>query len=96
MTQVKCIKKGDQFYCTHKRVPSVMLCTVIALTDEPGKLIGVEFEECVNGHSCDNRGVEGNCLWVSPYDLLNEEEYEANNKVKEAVSKYKELDTLQL
>ncbi len=40
--------------------------TVIALTDEPGKAIGVEYDEAVGEHSCDGRGKDRFCSWIHP------------------------------
>lgn len=98
MTQIKKISKGDVFVCTLKRLKSPVAGTIIALTNEPGKLIGLEFSENVNGHSCDGRGKDGHCLWASQYDILTKEEYEASLKVTEEAKKivYSEMDSITL
>lgn len=98
MTQAKKISKGDKFVCTLKRLSKPLIGTVIALTNEPGKKIGLEFEEDVKGHSCDGRGKDGHCLWASQYDILTKEEYEASLKVTEEAKKivYSEMDSITL
>jgi len=94
MTQVKKISKGDKFICVRNGLEA----TVISLTTEPGKLIGLQFTQNVNGHSCDNRGPHGFCLWASQSDILTRQEFEASLKVKEeaAALVYEELDSITL
>jgi hypothetical protein len=75
MTQAVTISVGDKMWCTHRRLPSPLLGTIIVLTDEPGKMIGLEFEEEVNGHTCDGRGQDKKCLWVLPIHIMTEVEY---------------------
>lgn len=98
MTQVKKINKGDKFVCTLARLPKPTLGTVIALTNEPGKLIGLEFAEDIKGHSCDNRGKPGYCLWASKYDVLTEAEYADSLKVAQEAKgmAYSEMDSITL
>lgn len=91
MTQVAEINKGDKFWSTHRRLPKPMVGTVIVMTDEPGKLIGLEFEVDVGGHSCDGRGANGHCLWTVPEHLLTDEEYTSQEAAKQAASPYSEL-----
>lgn len=75
MTQASKVSVGDKMWCTHRRLSSPLLGTIIVLTDEPGKMIGLKFEEDINGHSCDGRGQDKYCLWASPVHILTEEEY---------------------
>ena len=98
MTQVKKINKGDKLVCTLRRLVQPLVGEVIALTNEPGKLIGLEFNEDVKGHSCDNRGKQGYCLWASQFDVLTEAEYEDLKKVKQEAQElvYKEMDFITL
>jgi len=91
MTQADSINKGDKFWCIHRRLPKAMLGTVIVMTDEPGKLVGMEFEDCFGGHSCDGRGKDGHCLWVGPEYMLTEDEYASEQAAKQEVSAYSEL-----
>lgn len=98
MTQVKKISKGDKFVCTLDRLSKPTLGTVIALTNEPGKLIGLQFAEDVKGHSCDNRGKHGYCLWVSRYNILTESEYADSLKVEQEAKSmvYSDMDSITL
>lgn len=98
MTQVKKISKGDRFICVLNRLSKPTLGTVIALTNEPGKLIGLEFAEDVKGHSCDNRGKPGYCLWASRYDILAESEYEDSLRISDTAKSivYTEMDSITL
>ena len=85
MTSVKSIKKGDKFWCLGQGIETPTLGTVIALTTNPTKTIGLQFETKIAGHSCDGRGPEGYCLWVRPDDILTEEEYEAKKATEVAI-----------
>lgn len=49
---------------------NVVAGKVIAITDEPGKHIGVEMDANVFGHSCDGRGKHGCCLWIDPSQVV--------------------------
>lgn len=42
---------------------------IVAEKKGPGKLVGVEFEVAVGGHSCDGVGKDGYCWWVLPSDV---------------------------
>lgn len=86
MTNVKEIKKGDQFWCLGQGIATPTLGTVIALTSNPSKQIGLEFQEAVGVHSCDNRGREGYCLWVTPNDILTQDEYTAKQEADAATN----------
>ena len=99
MTMVKSISKGDKFVFAHTELKEPLLGTVIALTDAPGKKIGLEFEVNVSGHSCDGRGKHGHCLWAAPAHVYTPEEYEqilkTKNEVKRVVT-YNEFDKISL
>lgn len=77
MTSVKKIIKGDIFWCLGQGLSQPVKGTVIALTSNLGKRIGLEFAEPVGAHSCDGRGKDGYCLWVREDDILTEDEYQA-------------------
>ena len=99
MTMVKTINKGDKFVFAHTEVKEPLLGTVIALTDAPGKKIGLEFEVNVGGHSCDGRGKPGHCLWAAPAHIHTPDEYEHILKTKNEVQKvttYNEFDKISL
>ena len=76
MTQIDTIHRGDQFWCLHRRLLRPQFGTVIALTTEPGKSIGLEFADPIGGHSCDGRGQDGYCLWVTPEHILTDAEFQ--------------------
>lgn len=86
MTKAKKISKGDTFICQHPRLGTAIPGKVIALTTDETKQIGLQFEQNVNGHSCDGRGPDGHCLWVRPQHILTLEEYEQEQKVKLAAA----------
>jgi len=86
MTKVKKISKGDKFVCLHPRMPCVAIGKVIALTSDPSKMIGLEFDDPIGIHSCDNRGKDKHCIWVSPNDILTEEEYDELMKAKKSTA----------
>lgn len=96
MTQVAEINKGDKFWCSHRRLPSDMIGTVIVMTDEPGKLIGLEFDKDIDGHSCDGRGKDGCCLWVNVDHILTNDEYQSRELAKKLASPYSELPKIVL
>lgn len=77
MTSVKSIHKGDKFWCLGQGLAQPAFGTVIALTSNLGKQIGLEFDEPIGVHSCDGRGKEGYCLWVRAEDILTDDEYNA-------------------
>lgn len=79
MTNVKTIQKGDKFWCFNRQLVQPTCGTVIALTSNPSKQIGIEFEEPIGAHSCDNRGKDGHCLWTNPSWILTDEEYQAKS-----------------
>jgi hypothetical protein len=84
---IKKAAKGDKFVCVHPKLGEALVGTVIALTKDETKMIGIEFDVKMNGHSCDDRGRNGHCLWVRPHDLLTIDEYENQLKAKEAAKK---------
>lgn len=68
---------------SHHPVP--LTGTIIALTDEPGKLIGVQFEqELFAGHSCDGVGVNKKCLWVHYSNVITDEQLAMLNQRAQA------------
>ena len=85
MTSVKSIKKGDKFWCLGQGIATPTFGTVIALTTNPAKSIGLQFDTKIGGHTCDGRGVEGCCLWVRPVDILTDEEFQAKNAAEAAM-----------
>ena len=70
---------GDKYWCVLSRLQTPLLGTIVALTDIPGKLIGLEFSIHVNGHTCDGCGHDGKCLWVTPESIYNQTEWKSIN-----------------
>ncbi len=95
MTKVAKIKKDDRFVCLHPRMQGIYVGRVIALTTDPAKAIGLEFDEPVGFHSCDGKGKDKHCIWVRPSDILTEEEHTIRDKIKQDAAKsFTELDEL--
>lgn len=93
MTQVAEISIGDRFYFVSKDA----IGTIIALTDIPGKMIGIELDDSVGFHSCDGRGKEGHCVWAYPEDVLSETEYSDMKNAKAVVTeKHQEFQKITL
>ena len=101
MTRPENVKKGEKFWCVYRKLTLPMHGTVIIMTDNPGKSVGVEFDEDVGGHTCDNRGKKGHCLWLRPENLYTEEEIgllkdqSQNEKMHQEMRDGKEVDSLQ-
>lgn len=100
MTSVKSIKKGDKFWSFSKRLPEPKYGTVIALTTNSGKQIGLQFDEEIEGcHDCEGRGEKNRCLWVRPWTILTDAEYKAKleaTKTIDEMSKVEDIDELSL
>lgn len=86
MTKVNRIIKGDKFICIHPRVKGGHLGTVISITTNPTKNIGLQFDQPIGFHSCDGKGKDGYCIWVRPSDIMTEEEYKEDQKIRNAAS----------
>lgn len=89
------IVKGDKFICTHPRLGDALIGTVIALTKDETKMIGLQFDEPMNGHTCDGRGKDKHCLWVRPAHLMTVEDYEDQMKAKEAARELTKANDLE-
>lgn len=74
------VKYGDKLWCIQPCLGSPRLGTVIALTVEPGKLVGMEFEEPVPSRvahlDCDKKGRMGYCVWAHPNFLFTLADYQ--------------------
>lgn len=93
MTQVAEISLGDRFCFVSKDT----IGTVIALTDIPGKMIGIELDDPVGFHSCDNRGKDGYCVWAYPEEILSEQEYiDMKNAQTAVVDNHQEFQKITL
>lgn len=92
------IKKGDIFFLDFKnKVDTIIPVKVIALTRDITKMIGVESESNINGHSCDGIGKDGYCLWTRPEHLLTESDVariKAEAEAKLAQSVVDNLDSI--
>jgi len=89
MTSLK-IKKGDEYWCIHPRVirggNPPLKGKIIVLSTGTSKQVGLEFAEDIGGHTCDGRGENGKCLWVSVSDLATDNMAE---KLKEDATRLK-------
>jgi len=69
---------GDRYWCVSSSLPAPLLGTIIALTDVPGKSIGLQFDEEVGKRlTCDGAGLFNQCLWVYPDFIYDETEWVA-------------------
>lgn len=81
-------KLGQQYWCVARQLSTPLLGSIIGLTDVIGKTIGLEFVKNIGGHSCDGRGKNGYCLWVTTQVIYDETEWE---NVAEILSAQKEF-----
>ena len=103
------IRKGEAYWIMgSEELPRPRKGTIIRLSSEPGKAVGVEFEEPLGGvdengqswgtiHTCDGRGKNGYCLYVRPDQVLDEKAMKAHSaRQAEAVeaSKFDEYEEL--
>lgn len=101
----KTIRKGDNIWVNNQRVARVgkgpQKATVVVVTDNIGKQVGVQFEEPGIGvHNCDGYGSNSNCLWVRATDVLSEAEVSnllalhAEAQKHAAASSFKEIPSI--
>src|SRR4051812_4223437 len=104
MTQATKITKGQKLWCLSRQFSKPLLGTVICLTTEPGKQIGLQFEESVPERlahlNLDGRGKKGYCVWAHVDHVLTEDEYknklEAEALARKEAGDIKELDEIVL
>ena len=75
----KTIRKNDKVWIHNPRIARIgkgpQKATVVVVTDNLGKQVGVQFDEPGIGvHNCDGYGSNLNCLWVRATDVLNDAE----------------------
>ena len=85
MTRVAKIVKGMRFVCVHPALEQPVMGTVIALTTNETKQIGLQLDG-EGFHDCDGRGEPGKCIWVRPNHILTEEEYAAEEASKQQLA----------
>ncbi len=103
-TRAKSIQKGQKFWSLHPKLGRPMLGTVVCLTTEPGKMVGLEFEEPLppglSHLDLDGRAKKGYSMWAHPEHILTEKEYEgaceAQAAAKARAASIKEVDELVL
>lgn len=76
----------------HSRLAKPMVGTILVLTAEVGKTVGVQFESDVKGHTCDGRGENGKCLWVSPMNVFSPEEIPEQKPEKPPVAEFQNIE----
>jgi hypothetical protein len=67
------LKKGDEYWCMLPRLAEPKKGKIISLSTSTSKQVGLEFDEDVNGHSCDGRGKQGYCLYCRVGHLANDD-----------------------
>jgi hypothetical protein len=69
---------GDKYWCVYKALSQPMIGTIIALTDAPGKTIGLQFDtdDIISRIDCDGRGPLGKCLWTIPQYIYSTDEWD--------------------
>jgi ribosomal protein L12E/L44/L45/RPP1/RPP2 len=104
------IRKGETYWIMgHEECPEPRKARIIRLSDEPGKRVGVEFDEPIGGvdkegntwglaHTCDGRGKLGHCLYVRADQVLDDKAMESVKaravEVQKAVAQFKDLDEI--
>jgi hypothetical protein len=104
------LRKGETYWVMgDERVPKPRKAKVVRLTNEPGKRIGVEFEEPVGGidkdgklwgvnHNCDGYGKLGHCLYLGATQVLDDRAMEAHKArmtdQEKTESQYEDYDEL--
>jgi hypothetical protein len=69
---------GDKYWCVSSGLSAPLLGTIIVLTDNPGKRIGLQFDEEIGKRlTCDGAGLFNQCLWVHPDFIYDEDEWVA-------------------
>ena len=84
------IRKGETYWVMGSvELTEPRKAKIVRLSNEPGRTIGVEFEEPVGGtnedgeswgvnHDCAGNGRQGHCLYVRPEQLLDDKAMEAH------------------
>jgi len=104
------LRKGEVYWIVgHEHLDAPRKGKIIRLSNEPGKRIGVEFEEPVGGvdesgnnwgvnHSCDGHGKLGHCLYVGAEQALDDKAkqlFEARKaEVVASMPQWEEVDEL--
>jgi hypothetical protein len=104
------LRKGETYHVMgDEALPTPRKGKIIRLSSEPGKGVGIEFDEPVGGtdesgqswgvmHTCDGRGKLGHCLYVRPDMVLDDKAMAAHKahqaEVSAESSKYEEFDEI--
>ncbi len=77
-TNTTAFRLGDKFWCIDPILSAPKLGSIVSLTDNPGKMIGLQFDEKIGSNiSCDGVGAADSCLWVRPDSIYTEVEWQA-------------------
>ena len=101
----KTIRKNDKVWINNSRViragKGPQKATVVVITDNLGKQVGVQFDEPgIGSHNCDGYGSTSNCLWVRATEVLNDKEVSdlmavhAEAQKHAAASSFKEIPSI--
>jgi len=104
------LKKGESYWVVGQRhLERPLKGKIVRLSNEPGKAIGIEFDQPIGGldkegqlwgvnHTCDGHGKQGHCLYVRPDQVLDEKEMASFNarqaEARAAETKWEEFDEL--
>lgn len=96
----KKFKKGDRLWYKARQMPRPLLGEIVCITTEPGKILGLRFEEELPKElahlDLDGRGPKGFCVWAHPTQVLSEAEYKELLDSRKNKPVFKELDELEL
>lgn len=68
---IETLKIGMEVVVVYRqRLNAPTKATIIAITNTPGKMVGVQFKDPIGIHTCDGRGPFKHCMWVHPNHLL--------------------------
>jgi len=95
---MKKLKKGDRLWYKARSMPEFMNGTLLCITTEPGKILGLQFDEPVpeslSHLDLDGRGRKGYCTWAHPTEVYNDDEHK--ELLNRQPPQYEELDELEL
>ena len=95
------LKVGDRYIINYPRKAHVGWATIKTLTNQPGHLVGVEFDKELEGDkaqfatSCDGKCDTKKGLWVHPQHLATEEEHGALQAMGEAPEIMKHVEEME-
>lgn len=93
-------KKGDRLWYKARQMSRPLVGTVVCITTEPGKILGLQFEEKLPDNlshlDLDGRGKKGYCVWAHPSQVMTEDEHKAMLDSRKGKPTHQELDELEV